>query len=64
VLVNFARMNGIDAEDALRKCADKFERRFRGIENTFKAQKRDIKTASLEEMEEMWVNEKKKEKRA
>ncbi len=62
VLVNFARMNGIDAENALRECSDKFERRFRGIENQFRDQKRDIKAAPLEEMERMWVTEKKKEK--
>ena len=64
VLVNFARMNDIDAEDALRQCADKFERRFRGIEDEFKHQKRDIKGASLEEMERMWVDQKIKEKKA
>ncbi len=64
VLVNFARMNGIDAENALRECNDKFERRFRGIEQEFKIQKRDINDASLDEMERLWVDQKKKEKRA
>lgn len=63
VLVNFARMNGIDAENALRECNDKFERRFRGIEDEFKTQKRNINAAPLEEMERMWVDQKKKEKK-
>jgi ATP diphosphatase len=63
VLVNFGRMNDIDAEDALRQCSDKFERRFRGIEQQFRDQKKDISKASLEEMERMWVAEKNKEKK-
>jgi ATP diphosphatase len=63
VLVNFGRMNDIDAEDALRQCSDKFERRFRGIEQQFRDQKKDISKASLEEMERMWIAEKNKEKK-
>ncbi len=63
VLVNFARMNGMDAEDALRECNDKFERRFRGIEKQFSESNRDISKAPLEEMERMWVAEKNKEKK-
>ena len=63
VLVNFARMNDIDAEDALRQCSDKFERRFRGIEQQFRDSKKDISKAPLEEMERMWVVEKNKEKK-
>lgn len=63
VLVNFARMNDIDAEDALRQCSDKFERRFRGIEQQFRDSKKDISKAPLEEMERMWVAEKNKEKK-
>lgn len=64
VLVNFARMNGIDAETALRDCSDKFERRFRGIENDFKKQGKELKGAPLEDMERSWVEQKKKEKKA
>lgn len=63
VLVNFARMNDIDAEDALRQCSDKFERRFRGIEQQFRDSKKDISKAPLEEMERMWIAEKNKEKK-
>ena len=63
VLVNFARMNGIDAETALRDCSDKFERRFRGIENHLKNDKRTVKDAPLEEMERLWTLEKLKEKK-
>lgn len=62
VLVNFARMNGIDAENALRECNDKFERRFRGIEQELKSQNRDIKSAPLDELEKIWTEQKKKEK--
>ena len=63
VLANFARMTGIDAETALRSANDKFARRFRGIENDFKVKHEDIKDASLEEMEAMWVEQTMKEKR-
>jgi ATP diphosphatase len=63
VIANFARMNGIDAETALRQCNDKFERRFKGMEDDFKAKKQNMKTLSLEAMESQWTEQKKKEKK-
>jgi ATP diphosphatase len=63
VLVNFARMNGIDAETALRDCNDKFVRRFNGMEEDFKQKNQDMKNVTLEQMESSWVQQKKKEKK-
>jgi MazG family protein len=62
VFVNFARMLGIDSETALRQCNDKFERRFKGMEADLKAQSLELKDATLDQMEEMWVRQKVKEK--
>ena len=62
VLVNFGRMLGADCEESMRQANNKFERRFRGIEHALKAMNVDINDASLEQMEELWVAEKKKER--
>lgn len=64
VLTNLGRMLGFDSEESLRQANQKFERRFRGIENEFKAENKDLKAASLEEMEESWVSQKMKEKQS
>lgn len=64
VMVNFGRMLGINAETALRQCNDKFERRFKGMETDIRATHQDMKNASLEQMEESWREQKKKEKKA
>lgn len=61
VLTNFSRMLGQDAEYALLKANQKFERRFRGIEKAAKDQNSALKDMSLDEMEALWVQEKKKE---
>lgn len=62
VLVNFARMNGIDAESALRQCCDKFERRFSGMEKDIRNKYASTNDAPLEEMERAWTAQKIKEK--
>ena len=53
-LVNTARFLEIDAEQALRAAVDKFDRRFRRVEEVFREQGRDLEKASLEEMDSVW----------
>jgi len=53
-VANLARKLDIDPETALRRTNRKFERRFRGIEETLVKQGRRISEASLEEMERLW----------
>lgn len=64
VLTNLGRMLGFDSEESLRQANNKFESRFRGIEGEFKAKNKDLKAASLEEMEESWIRQKQKEKQS
>ncbi len=52
--VNLARHAGVDAEAALRRANDKFERRFRGVETALSDEGRSTDTASLDEMERYW----------
>ncbi|WP_421791592.1 nucleoside triphosphate pyrophosphohydrolase [Hyphobacterium sp.] len=61
VCANLARKTRIDSEAALRRANTKFERRFRYIEQTLKADNRDIKAVSLDDMEALWVDAKKLE---
>ena len=63
VLTNLGRMLGFDSEESLRQANLKFERRFRGIESDFKAENKDLKVASLDEMEASWQHQKRKEKK-
>ena len=57
VLANYARMSGINAEEALRQCNAKFERRFKGME----ADCDDLGRLSLDEMTALWQQQKDKE---
>ncbi|MBZ6075115.1 nucleoside triphosphate pyrophosphohydrolase [Microvirga puerhi] len=59
---NLARHYGIDPESALRRTNAKFERRFRQIETGLQQQKRTLDEASLEEMEALWVEAKRRER--
>lgn len=61
VCTNLARKTKVDGEAALRRANAKFERRFRYIEATLKAQKRDIRETALDEMEVLWVEAKSRE---
>ena len=54
VAVNIARSLGIDPETALERSNRKFERRFRFIETAVKQQGRELKDASLAEMDALW----------
>jgi len=53
-LVNLARWLKIDPEDALRGTNAKFTKRFRFIETALEDEGRNLKSASLEEMESLW----------
>ena len=53
-VTNLARKLKIDPETALRRTNRKFDQRFRYIENQLRASGRDISTASLDEMENLW----------
>jgi MazG family protein len=53
-LVNVARLMKIDSETAMRQAVDKFDSRFRALEKVFENEGKDIETATLEEMDEVW----------
>jgi len=61
VAVNVARFLGVDPETALRHSNRKFERRFRYREAKIKGQGRELKEASLAEMDALWDEAKKLE---
>jgi len=61
VAVNIARTLDIDPETALERSNRKFERRFRFIETAVKRQGRELKDASLAEMDALWDEAKKSE---
>jgi len=61
VAVNVARFLGVDPETALRHSNRKFERRFRYLEAKIKGQGRELKEASLAEMDALWDEAKKLE---
>jgi tetrapyrrole methylase family protein/MazG family protein len=61
VAANAARFLGIDPETALGRSNEKFSRRFRYVESAIKRQGRELKSASLPEMDALWEEAKKKE---
>ena len=63
-LVNAARYDGIDPEEALRQATDKFESRFRYIEAEAARRQRSLDEMSLQEMDALWDEAKSKERRA
>ena len=62
VLANFGRMLGINPETALRNCNNKFESRFKGIEEDLKLKNKKMEDTPLEELEDLWQEQKKKER--
>lgn len=60
-LVNYARFIGIEPETALRGTVEKFTRRFQHIEQELQRQGKDIHDSTLEEMDMLWNDAKKKE---
>lgn len=61
--VNLARKLDIDPEKALNRTNAKFERRFSHIENVLKERHQPFEQTSLDEMEALWVEAKKAEKK-
>lgn len=61
-LVNLGRFLDVDADTALTKSINKFIYRFGEIEKEFARTGKDITTATLEEMDAIWNQAKKKEK--
>ena len=59
-LVNVARWKHIDAESALRGTNMKFKKRFGYVEQGAKTQGRNLSSLSLEEMESLWQEAKRK----
>jgi tetrapyrrole methylase family protein/MazG family protein len=60
-LVNVARWKHVDAESALRGTNMKFKKRFGYVEQGAKRQERDLSSLSLDEMESLWQEAKKKQ---
>ena len=61
--VNLARKLNIDPEKALKRTNAKFERRFSHIEEVLKSRNQPFEKTSLDEMEALWVEAKKMEKK-
>lgn len=57
-LTNYARMEGIHAEEALRKANKKFIKRFQGMERDSKESNINFNDLSLDKMIESWNNQK------
>lgn len=62
VIANLSRHLSVDPEAALRRANEKFSRRFRHIEQRLSAEGR-LGAASLDEMEELWIEAKEMERR-
>lgn len=62
MMVDFARWYGIDAEDALRTTNNRFERRFRHMEQGLKRLGKDFKTCTPAERSGLWEEAKRLEK--
>lgn len=62
-IVNYARMNGFNSEEALRKANDKFIERFQGMEATCAQDSKKLSDLSLPEMLECWSQQKTKQKK-
>lgn len=61
-LVNVGRHKGVDPENSLRGTNTKFRRRFNYIEANLHLIDKDLKSASLDEMEALWQEAKMKER--
>src|SRR5690606_9213216 len=57
-LVNLSRKLGIEPEAALRRANDKFQKRFDAMERAARERDRTLHTMSLEEMEQLWQEQK------
>ena len=57
-LVNFARMKGLNSEEALRKANKKFEKRFSGMEKDLNKDGISLQQATLNQMLAYWNKQK------
>ena len=64
VVTNLARHLKVDSEAALRSANQKFERRFRFIEETLRAAGQPIENCTLEQLDALWGEAKKQEKQS
>lgn len=62
VIVNLARKLGVEPETALKKTNRKFRNRFKHIETELKGQNKTLEDSSLEEMDALWNESKRKAK--
>jgi MazG family protein len=62
VVVNVARHLNVNSEAALNETSDKFERRFRYIEEHIRTRGKSLEKADLKEMDELWDEAKAEEK--
>lgn len=60
MVANLARLLGLDAETALKAANRKFKERFRHIERELHRQGRSLQESTLEEMERLWQEAKRK----
>lgn len=63
-VVNVARLAGVDGETALRRATQKFERRFRHVEDMLASRGRKPEQSTLQEMDALWDEAKKAERAA
>lgn len=63
-IVNLGRFLSINPEEALRKTIHRFQNRFQHIENSLHARGQQIQSTSLEEMDCLWEEAKKREQEA
>ena len=61
-LVNTGRFLNVDSEQALRQSTDKFERRFRALEEAVRTSGKEISALSLQELDTIWDEIKAREK--
>ena len=56
--VNLSRHLGVDSEESLRSCNQKFERRFTHIEDVLENQQKTFESRSLDQLEKLWQDAK------
>ncbi|MDR2883932.1 MAG: nucleoside triphosphate pyrophosphohydrolase [Deferribacteraceae bacterium] len=58
VIANLARRYGLSADEALRGTNEKFVKRFNFIEDSLKDSGKELESASIDEMEALWIKAK------
>ena len=64
MLVNISRYLALDPESALRQTNRKFRRRFQAMEQRLNESGKTLESASMDELESLWQQAKKKERQA